>query len=207
MSPGPRLTAADRSQRIATRWLAIMLTAWPVWATAQPPSDPLNALLAERGLLGEPAAPSVSATVRDRAADLVIAAMNFIGMPYRRGGNNVDNGFDCSGFTRHIFELRLGLVLPRRVDEQASAGSLFSVEKNDLRPGDLVFFNTLKRTFSHVGIYVGEGRFIHAPKSGSQVRIEDMRYAYWAQRFTGARRAAAVDVPGTAQTTLVDTTR
>jgi cell wall-associated NlpC family hydrolase len=85
--------------------------------------------------------------------------------------------------------MSVGLVLPRRADEQARAENLKSVEKDELKPGDLVFFNTMKRTFSHVGIYVGEGRFIHAPRTGSAVRVEDMRDAYWAKRFTGARRA------------------
>jgi cell wall-associated NlpC family hydrolase len=115
--------------------------------------------------------------------------MHFLGVPYRRGGTTAEQGFDCSGFTRHVFESSIGLVLPRRVDDQASAQGLFKVGRDDLRPGDLVFFNTLRRTFSHVGIYVGEGKFIHAPRAGKQVRIEDMRQAYWARRFTGARRA------------------
>ncbi|MEN9418856.1 MAG: hypothetical protein RI988_2476, partial [Pseudomonadota bacterium] len=127
--------------------------------------------------------------VRDRASEMVMAAMNFLGVPYRRGGSSFEQGFDCSGFTRHVFEMSIGLVLPRRVDEQASASGLFKVGREELRPGDLVFFNTLRRTFSHVGIYVGDGKFIHAPRAGSQVRIEDMRQAYWARRFTGARRA------------------
>jgi cell wall-associated NlpC family hydrolase len=127
--------------------------------------------------------------MRDRASDLVITAMNFLGVPYRRGGNNPDQGFDCSGFTRHIFENSLGLVLPRRADQQAHDAGLAPVEKNELKPGDLVFFNTMKRAFSHVGIYVGEGKFIHSPRSGGQVRVEDMREAYWAKRFNGARRA------------------
>jgi len=124
-----------------------------------------------------------------------VAAMTFVGVPYRAGGNGENSGFDCSGFTRHVFALGLGLALPRRVDEQASAPGLVSIDRSALQPGDLVFFNTLQRSFSHVGIYVGEGRFIHAPRSGSEVRIEDMRRVYWAQRFTGARRAAPIDAP------------
>jgi cell wall-associated NlpC family hydrolase len=110
---------------------------------------------------------------------------------YRRGGNSADEGFDCSGFTRHVFEASLGLVLPRRADQQASITGLLSVNRDELRPGDLVFFNTMRRAFSHVGIYVGEGKFIHAPRSGAEVRIEDMRTAYWARRYDGARRAEA----------------
>ena len=127
------------------------------------------------------------------ASGLVVAAMGFLGVPYRRGGNDED-GFDCSGFTRHLFETRLGLRLPRRADEQAHSPDLVAVARNELQPGDLVFFNTLRRTFSHVGIYIGDGRFIHAPRPGAEVRLESMRVAYWSTRFTGARRpAGAVD--------------
>lgn len=165
-----------------------MLASAVAWARPEAPPDPLLALLAERGAV--PAAPSLVSSLQARASELVIAAMNFVGVPYQRGGSSFETGFDCSGFTRHIFALTLGLALPRRVDDQASAEGLISVHQSELKPGDLVFFNTLKRTFSHVGIYVGEGRFIHAPRSGSEVRIENMRYAYWSQRFTGARRVA-----------------
>ncbi len=165
-----------------------MLSCGAAWAAPEPQADPLLALLAERGAVAP--APGLVSNMQARAADLVIAAMNFVGVPYQRGGDSFESGFDCSGFTRHIFGLTLGLALPRRVDDQAGAEGLVSVPKSELRPGDLVFFNTLKRTFSHVGIYVGDGRFIHAPRSGSEVRIENMRYAYWTQRFTGARRVA-----------------
>ena len=155
---------------------------------AAAPTDPVMALLAERKLL-KPLDSPVMQTVRDKASELVMSAMNFLGVPYRRGGNTEATGFDCSGFTRHIFENSLGLVLPRRADEQASLSSLLPIQREDLKPGDLVFFNTMKRTFSHVGIYVGDDKFIHSPRSGGAVRIEDMRESYWARRFTGARRA------------------
>jgi len=154
--------------------------------------DAVSRFLSERGLLNasEPSAPArLLSSVRDTASDLVLSAMNFLGVRYTRGGNSVENGFDCSGFTRHIFEMSVGLVLPRRADEQAKDSSLLSIRRDDLKPGDLVFFNTMRATFSHVGIYVGEGKFIHAPRTGSAVRVEDMRDAYWAKRFTGARRA------------------
>jgi cell wall-associated NlpC family hydrolase len=177
--------------RRAAAALAVLLACAGAWAS-EPPLDPIQALLAERGAL-----PTAPPGLRERSAELVIAAMNFVGVRYQRGGNSVDAGFDCSGFTRHVFDLSLGLLLPRRVDDQASAQGLIEIERTELRPGDLVFFNTLKRTFSHVGIYVGDGRFIHAPRSGSEVRIENMRYAYWSQRFTGARRAVGAGVaPG-----------
>ena len=160
--------------------------------------DPIIDLLGERGLLrplgasslvNSPLMSSVRKTVRDTASDLVMQAMNFLGVPYKRGGNTEASGFDCSGFTRHIFENSVGLVLPRRADEQATLAGLLSINRGELKPGDLVFFNTMKRTFSHVGIYVGDDKFIHSPRAGGEVRIEDMRESYWSRRFTGARRA------------------
>ena len=124
----------------------------------------------------------------DVASELVLSAMNFLGVPYKRGGSSTDQGFDCSGFTRHVFEQTLGLVLPRRSDEQALKAGLQDVPRAELQPGDLVFFNTMRRAFSHVGVYIGEGRFIHSPRSGGQVRVESMGERYWTSRFDGARR-------------------
>jgi cell wall-associated NlpC family hydrolase len=198
--------------------LALMLCSAIGWAAPTDTADPITQFLASKSLLptsftaseaaadtgptsrvqpradapnppSAPANPGLVQQMRDRASDMVITAMNFLGVPYKRGGNSAETGFDCSGFTRHIFEMSVGLVLPRRADEQASAPSLLSVQRDELKPGDLVFFNTLKRTFSHVGIYVGEGKFIHAPRTGAEVRVENMRQAYWSKRFTGARRA------------------
>ena len=170
----------------------------PPTAAAASAADAVNRFLVDKGLIG-PVAPSAGESkgaafvdqVRSKASDMVITAMNFLGVRYSRGGNSVDSGFDCSGFTRQVFETSLGLMLPRRADEQAKAPGLVAVKRDELQPGDLVFFNTLKRTFSHVGIYVGEGKFIHAPKPGGEVRVESMNFAYWAKRFTGARRADA----------------
>lgn len=133
--------------------------------------------------------PNLMQRVRDKASDLVIASMDFLGVPYKYGGNSPETGFDCSGFTRHVFENSLGLVLPRRSEDQARDAGLQKVARTELKPGDLVFFNTLRRTFSHVGIYLGDDKFIHAPRSGGVVRVEDMRVAYWTRRFDGARRA------------------
>lgn len=124
--------------------------------------------------------------VSTTTSELVLTAMGFLGVPYKRGGNTEYSGFDCSGFVRATYERTLGLVLPRRAEEQAKATT--TIKKEELRPGDLVFFNTMRRTFSHVGIYVGDGKFIHSPRAGSKVRLEDMRQAYWTKRFNGARR-------------------
>jgi cell wall-associated NlpC family hydrolase len=112
-----------------------------------------------------------------------------LGVPYRRGGTSASTGFDCSGFVRSMFEQTVGKVLPRRASEQAAATE--KIDKQDLKPGDLVFFNTMRQTFSHVGIYVGDNKFIHSPRPGKQVKVEDMRDAYWDRRFTGARRVPA----------------
>jgi cell wall-associated NlpC family hydrolase len=196
------MTQSPRLSRPGRLFAAVVLTLAGTMAQAAPETaDPIARLLAERGL-GDPdkvpaaVPPSEYAfvqTMRDKASDMVLSAMNFLGVPYRRGGSSAENGFDCSGFTRHIFEMSLGLVLPRRADEQASAPGFVKVRREELKPGDLVFFNTLKRTFSHVGIYIGEGKFIHSPRSGGEVRVEDMRYAYWSKRFTGARRAQPLE--------------
>jgi cell wall-associated NlpC family hydrolase len=124
--------------------------------------------------------------VEEKTSQLVSNAMGFLGVRYRRGGTNSETGFDCSGFVRAIFEQTAGLVLPRRANEQAAASE--KIERVDLQPGDLVFFNTMRKAFSHVGIYVGEGKFIHSPKPGAKVRVESMSISYWARRFDGARR-------------------
>jgi hypothetical protein len=127
-------------------------------------------------------------TVRDGTSNLLDSAMNFLGVRYKLGGNTAETGFDCSGFTRYVFENSLGRVLPHRADEQANAPELAKVDRKDLKPGDLVFFDTMRRTFSHVGIYLGDGKFIHSPRTGETVRIEDINISYWARHFTGARR-------------------
>ena len=176
------------------------------WAAPAPEEagqrDPLLEFLQSSGLAARQFLPDTQPLVqgvRDRASELVLSAMDFRGVPYKRGGNSAAQGFDCSGFTRFVFEHSLGLVLPRRSDEQARAPGMATVAKAELKPGDLVFFNTLRRTFSHVGIYIGDGKFIHAPRSGETVRIDDMRAAYWNKRFTGARRVDGVTAENAAQ--------
>ena len=173
-----------------SKWLAVAALFASAASHALPapggPSDELDKLLVDRGLLTQ--IEQVGQQMRHKASDLVVTAMGFLGVPYRRGGNSAESGFDCSGFVRAIYEQTVGLLLPRRANEQAAATQ--TIDKKDLQPGDLVFFNTMRHAFSHVGIYVGEGKFIHSPRSGAEVRVEDMRTAYWARRFDGARRVA-----------------
>jgi len=153
---------------------------------APPADDALGTLIAEKGLLGTIG--TVGSKVGNQASDLVATTLGFLGVPYRRGGATLETGFDCSGFVKYMFENTLGLVLPRSAAQQAAATE--KIDSSELKPGDLVFFNTMRRTFSHVGIYVGNGKFIHSPKPGGEVRIEDMKTSYWARRFDGARRVA-----------------
>lgn len=202
--PGTTPIASAQSLPVATSASAVQAgnSAAPAVAPTTPAnasdnSDPVSRFLADKGLLPNTRpVVELAQQMRDKATDmaseLVLSAMNFLGVPYRRGGSSVQSGFDCSGFTRHVFENSVGLILPRRAIEQANSPDLIPIQKSELKPGDLVFFNTLRHTFSHVGIYIGDDKFIHSPRAGGQVRVEDMRQAYWQQRFDGARRAPAM---------------
>ena len=122
----------------------------------------------------------------DRAAQIAIEALSLVGIRYRYGGNSPEQGLDCSGLVRYVFREAGGTDLPRTSNEMSRRGQ--HVEKQDLQPGDLVFFNTLNRAFSHVGIYLGNNEFVHAPSAGRNVRVENMDMTYWKTRFNGARR-------------------
>jgi cell wall-associated NlpC family hydrolase len=122
------------------------------------------------------------------AQDAIDQAMDLLGIRYRRGGSSPEAGFDCSGFVGHVFREGLGLMLPRSSKEMSKSGEV--IDREELRPGDLVFFNTMRKAFSHVGIYLGDNQFVHAPRTGGRVRIEDLRDGYWMKRFNGARRVS-----------------
>ena len=156
-------------------------------ATPGSSSDEIDRLLADRGLLTK--IDHVRQNVSQKASELVVNAMGFLGVPYKWGGTDADTGFDCSGFVVSVYQQSIGLLLPRKAEQQAAATQ--KIEQTDLQPGDLVFFNTMRRAFSHVGIYVGNGKFIHAPRAGAEVRVESMGGSYWQRRFDGARRVPA----------------
>ena len=120
------------------------------------------------------------------AQDVILQGLKLVGVNYRRGGNDEDSGLDCSGFVRLVFKDTIGTLLPRTAREMSEVGQ--RVEGQELKPGDLVFFNTMKRAFSHVGIYLGDNYFLHAPKPGAEVRVENMDSSYWLKRYNGARR-------------------
>lgn len=159
-------------------------------ALASLSDDPIGALTQRR-----------HTTVRQPAEShaLIAEAMDHLGIRYQYGGSSPDTGFDCSGFITYTAERALGLKLPRNAAAMAAVGT--KVDKPHLQPGDLVFFNTLGRRYSHVGIYLGDNRFVHSPSAGGAVRVENMKMAYWSKRYNGARRldgtlVAASNPPG-----------
>ena len=171
------------------KWLLVLaLVCGSVQAAptdTEAPTDERTAeVLPERGLGAS--LHNVRESVTHNTSGIINAAMGMIGIRYRFGGSSAETGFDCSGFVRAIYQDTVGHLLPRKAAEQAQVTK--KIDKKELKPGDLVFFNTMRRTFSHVGIYVGNGEFIHSPRKGKSVRVENMNSSYWAKRFNGARR-------------------
>ncbi len=118
--------------------------------------------------------------------DLAVYALSLDGTPYKYGGTSPESGFDCSGFVGHVFKQSLGKSLPRSTEEISRIGT--KLDLDELRPGDLVFYNTLKKRYSHMGIYLGEGKFIHSPSTGKSVTVVNMNDSYYRKRYNGARR-------------------
>jgi cell wall-associated NlpC family hydrolase len=160
--------------------------AWPLvllagCASVLPPSAPAD--------FENQSAASISPASRAHAAtarEVAIRAVSYVGTPYRAGGSSPHAGFDCSGLVQYVYGRGAGIALPRTSQEMSRIGT--PVRGEDLQPGDLVFFNTLRRPYSHVGIYLGDHRFVHAPTAHGSVEIVDMRRRYWQSRFNGARR-------------------
>lgn len=123
---------------------------------------------------------------RGDADALLSNAMGLLGVAYRFGGTSPTSGFDCSGFMQHIFRKAFAVNLPRTAAEQARVGSY--VSRSSLQPGDMVFFRTSGRRISHVGMYVGNDRFIHAPRTGKRIEITNLSNKYWSARYAAARR-------------------
>lgn len=140
----------------------------------------------------KPTAPSTISKFKEDTSvgteGISIAAMGLVGVPYRFGGNTPAGGFDCSGLIAYVYTNAAGIKLPRTVQEMSRAGQ--AIQNSAPAPGDLVFFNTTGERYSHAGIYVGHGRFVHAPSKGGTVRLDQMASPYWAARYTEARRIA-----------------
>ena len=203
LSKSPTPTAATRSATASTAAAAsttaaaaaaatTATTAAAATASTAAAAAAASALMSGGATLGPPVAvaaataPSGTSASTDFAAEVVFRALSLLGVNYRFGGNSPAAGLDCSGLVRLVFSEVTGLTLPRRSDEMSRVGG--SVDKSELQPGDLVFFNTLRMPFSHVGIFIGNGQFVHSPSSGSSVRVENMNLSYWQSRFNGARR-------------------
>lgn len=124
--------------------------------------------------------------------DIPIYAVSLVGSPYRLGGTSPETGLDCSGFVGHVYRETTGILLPR--DSRAISQAARPLVQAELLPGDLVFFNTLNRAFSHVGIYLGDDRFVHAASSRSgSVMVSSLNNRYWRERYDGARRVTPPD--------------
>jgi cell wall-associated NlpC family hydrolase len=120
--------------------------------------------------------------------ELLLRALSLVGVPYRYGGQSPDTGFDCSGLVQYLYNEVWGVTLPRRAQDMSRVGSV--VARHELAAGDLVFFDTLREPYSHVGIYLGNHKFVHAPSSGGRVEVVVMTDRYWVRRYNGARRVA-----------------
>lgn len=160
---------------LPTLFLAVACTSASITATAT-----------EQVRKGEEQQPSFFERYTNAAQDVILQGLKLVGVRYRFGGNDEDAGLDCSGFVRLVFKNSLGAQLPRTAAEMSQVGQ--RVDTTQLKPGDLVFFNTMRRTFSHVGIYLGDNHFLHAPRTGAEVRVESMEDSYWIKRYNGARR-------------------
>lgn len=146
---------------------------------------PGTAAAVEQGRQGEEQ-PSLLERYTNAAQDVILQGLKLVGVRYRLGGNDEDSGLDCSGFVRLVFKDSIGTLLPRTAREMSEVGQ--RIDSSQLKPGDLVFFNTMRRAFSHVGIYLGDNHFMHAPRTGAEVRVESMESSYWMKRYNGARR-------------------
>ncbi|PKO30613.1 MAG: glycoside hydrolase [Betaproteobacteria bacterium HGW-Betaproteobacteria-7] len=130
--------------------------------------------------------PSFLERYTNATQDVILQGLKLVGVRYRFGGNDEESGLDCSGFVRLVFKDSIGTLLPRTAREMSEVGQ--RIDSSQLKPGDLVFFNTMRRAFSHVGIYLGDNHFMHAPRAGAEVRVESMDSSYWTKRYNGARR-------------------
>jgi cell wall-associated NlpC family hydrolase len=183
--PDP-LRGSRKNVTLRVRALAFALAAMPVLLLTPAANAARPEPMASQARSAQGPAPGVL----QRAQDLAIYALGLIGVDYKYGGSSPEHGLDCSGLVRYVFQEVVGVTLPRTSREMARLGG--RVAQADLRAGDLVFFNTRSSPFSHVGIYLGDNRFIHAPHRGGEVEIVAMTQHYWQQRYDGARRLIGV---------------
>lgn len=180
---------------------AVWAVLWLMFAVRPALADELTNLLSSREQILRQFAENgqyaqTARTNNDRtsgsADELIGNAMGLLGVAYRYGGTSVSTGFDCSGFMQHIFKRAMGINLPRTSAEQAQMGT--PVARSELQPGDMVFFRTLGGSrISHVGLYIGNDRFIHAPRTGKNIEITSLSHKYWSGKYAFARRVRKND--------------
>lgn len=171
------------ARKIVVRTALIALLALPVVASH---ADDASAKVDTALVRAEKTLRDFGGKARDAASDITSYALSLIGVNYKFGGNTPEQGLDCSGLIRYVFQQATGIALPRTAREQARVGETVAIDK--LQPGDLVFFNTRRFQFSHVGLYLGDNRFIHAPSRGGAVEVVSLEQKYWQKAFNGARR-------------------
>jgi len=132
-------------------------------------------------------APDLSRQGVERANSVLFRALGLVGTPYRYGGNTPASGFDCSGLVGYVFRSEAGVSLPRTAFRISQIDAP-PVNRDQLESGDLVFFHGRGRRVTHVGIYVGKNRFVHAPNRGGTVRLDSLNSPYWRSHYSGARR-------------------
>ena len=177
----------DRFFRLAALLSVVVLAGCSSFRPDPPPTRPLvwKADVPIGGLIKPPAGMSAEQAISEITSRSVL----LLGTPYRLGGMNPADGLDCSGLIAHVMQDAFRLRFPRTTEEQSIVG--MQVARHAMEPGDLVFFNTLGRPNSHVGVYLGDRRFVHAPTARGVVRIESLDQGYWSQRFDQARRLIA----------------
>ncbi|QEL55705.1 C40 family peptidase [Chromobacterium paludis] len=174
--------------KLQLRLSALALAGFMVFAQAAPDKAAPDKPPADSAAADKPDDPisKYAAPQEDAVGDLLLQAMSLLGVAYRFGGNTPDDGLDCSGFIRYVFQKSLRVNLPRTAAEMAHVGK--AVGRGELMPGDLVFFNTRGFNYSHVGIYMGNNKFIHAPRTGKNIEVSNLSQSYWTARYNGARR-------------------
>lgn len=129
----------------------------------------------------------------DKASEMLMYALSLVGVNYKYGGKSPETGLDCSGFVSHVYQQAAGLILPHNARAISMFGQKIAI--SELQPGDLVFYNTMRHAYSHVGIYLGENKFVHASVTGRGVEVVNMKENYWVKRFNGARRVVTSHLP------------
>ena len=188
--------------------LANPLLGWTADVSATVPPISASSVAPVSSVAAAPTASSNTATQRPSRVELALFAIGLIGAVYKPGGDNPAVGMDCSGFVRYVYHEVAGLKLPHSA--RALSKIRNTIAKADLKPGDLVFFKTMKHAFSHVGIYLGDNQFVHASSSKTGfVMVSNLDEAYWAKRYEGARRilpsASAASPPITPATNTAPT--